>query len=218
MYGDTSAAYKRHYQVFGQPHRERTFKEVHEAIQRMEARNMEILEQHKEWFKSCPKFFIADNSAEPGQYPVIGYDIDPKRGALSNWYTDMKKKDRDWAKAIRDPELPLMLNDLDTYSKEVQYVINQRLKGERSEPEIRQDLHDRKVLIDKKWKRIRLLHDSLMMILKQYVLDIKYKVPRGLDYIKLYTLEIEGTDYVFEADNTGVRYVSKGETVRLKLE
>lgn len=220
MRRETSKAQKRYWNVYGQPHRDRTPQDIHEALQRLFKRNGVISKLNSAWFKDTPECFMANYTPEEGEadtLKIVGYEMNHKEGAHSNWYADPDVKDRDWAKALRNEELPLLMNDLDDFDSEVKRILKERMKGERPEPELRQDLHERKVLIDNKWRRVREAISVYLGFLKKIIEKDKYSRPVRYDFIKMYVLEIGDTEYRFESDRTGVKYLSQSEVKRMKL-
>jgi hypothetical protein len=203
----------RYFRAFGTMNRERTPKELHERIQNLFAKNVEMMAWNSKWFKATPVKFYGEGTTSEGKKCFHIYNMDHKDKSHNNGYHVEGTKDRGYYQLLRDSEIPLLAHQ-DDLDKEFQRIIKERMKGERKEIPFNQELHLEKKLIDKKWKRISKLIAKYLDMMKDYLPPKDYS--NRYDTTFLLTMRIQGTDYHFDAQDQNRHYVASSDIKRVR--
>jgi len=211
----------RYFRAYGQMNRDRTPKELHERLQVLFKKNAAISKRNQKWFNATPVKFYAEGTTSDGKKCFHIYNMDHKERSHINGYNVEGTKDREYYELLRDSELPLLAHrtDLDPderKNKEFQNVVKKRMKGEIKEIQLDQDLHDEKLSIDRGWKRINNLIAKYLDMMKDYLPPKDYS--RRYDTTFLLIMEVEGTEYCFDAQDQNRYYVANSDIKRVSPE
>jgi len=198
--------------------KDRTQLTSHHRLQELYKKRLALSKVSSLWFNKVPgEAFLGYVVIIRKKHRVL-YDMhkDFEQKSYSIEYPDQgyERHKRHYLRALRNEELPVLINHPDYQEPGSQEVLQGRLKGEYLEIPYHQDLVDERIKLDHQFKRIRIIIKAYESILEDYVKNKKNKSTYSTTEILIYT--IEGHDYYFKNYNNDKTMLTASSIERIK--